>query len=73
MLTGNVVECDDTRGDHEFLQDVADAGDLVPVAITYVDGTVYQGRAVPSSEINYSNQAATLSFDMTGAGKFTPQ
>lgn len=72
-LTGVVVECDDARGDHEFLQDVADGNIFVPTAITYADGSVYQGSATISSELQHSNQSATASFDMMGQGKFTRQ
>lgn len=73
MLSGCVVECDDTRGDHEFLQDVADGNDFVPIAISYADATVYQGQAIISGELVQDNQTATAAFDMSGQGKFTKQ
>ena len=73
MLSGNVVSCDDSRGDHEFVQGVADGSEYVPCFITYVDGSVYQGRAQVEGEITHSAQNATLSFDLKGIGTFTRQ
>ena len=72
-LTGIVTECDDARGDHEFMQAIADGNDFVPIAITYADGSVYEGTAIVSGELQHSNQAATLAFDMMGQGTFARQ
>ena len=72
-LTGIVVECDDSRGDHEFLQEVANGNSFVPVAITYASGKSYQGSAIISGELQQSSQNATCGFDMMGEGEFTPQ
>lgn len=73
-LTGLVTECDDSRGDQEFLQDVADGNDFVPVAITYNTGTTYEGSAIITGEgPTFNNQTATAAFDMMGVGKFTLQ
>lgn len=72
-LTGLVVQCDDTRGDHEFLQEVKDGNDFVPTAVTYAGGQTYQGTAIITGELTYSSQSATCAFDMQGAGTFTKQ
>ena len=72
-LAGLVDECDDARGDHVFLQDVADGNEFVATAITYADGSVYQGDAIITGELQYANQSATASFDMMGQGVFTRQ
>jgi hypothetical protein len=72
-LTGIVTECDDARGDHEFVQALADGDEFVPTAITYADGSVYEGVAIVSGELQHSNQSATLSFDMMGQGTFARQ
>jgi len=63
-LSGVVVECDDDRGDHEFLQNFADSSTGEAVAITYASGNVYSGRMVISGELNSSSQKATASFDL---------
>lgn len=73
MLSGLVVECDDARGDQEFLQDVADGNEFEPTAIAYADGSVYQGSATIMGELQHSNQSGTASFDMAGQGVFTRQ
>lgn len=72
-LSSIVVENDQDRDDHEFVQSVADSNDFVPVAITYASGTTYQGRATVVGELQGSSQSATLSFDMQGEGKFVKQ
>jgi hypothetical protein len=73
MLTGIVVECDDVQNDHQFLQQIADGNEFVAMTITYASGVVYQGRATISSELQYSSQNATASFDLMGEGVFTKQ
>lgn len=72
-LTGLVVQCDDTRGDHEYLEGIKNGNDFVAVAITYASGVTYQGSAIITGELNYSSQASTCAFDMQGAGAFTKQ
>jgi len=73
MLGGMVVEVDDDRGDHEFLQNLANRNDFFPTAITYASGRTYQGRLQITSELQYSSQNATAGFDMAGPGTLTPQ
>jgi hypothetical protein len=72
-FTGIVVECDDARADQEFLQNVADGEALVPIAVTYASGIVYQGKGTISGELAASNQSATAAFDIMGEGTFTQQ
>lgn len=73
MLSGVVVEVDDARGDHEFLQELSDRNDFFPVAITYASGATYQGSLQITSELQYSSQNATAGFDMAGPGVLTRQ
>jgi len=68
-----VVECDDARGDLEFLQDLADGTEFFSTAITYADGGVWQGDMQITGELQHSNSAGTASFDMDGRGKLTRQ
>ena len=70
---GVVVECDDARADQEFLQDISDSEALVPIAVTYASGIVYQGKGTIVGDLSASNQSATASFDIMGEGKFTQQ
>lgn len=73
MLGGLTVECDDSRGDHEYLQQLADRNDYWPVAITYASGKVYQGSVQIVSELQVSNSNQTASFDLSGPGSLTAQ
>lgn len=72
-LAGVTVEVDDDRGDHEFLQDLANRNDFWPVAITYASGKTYQGRAQITGELQSSSQSATAGFDLSGPGVLTVQ
>ena len=65
MLSGMVVEVDDSRGDHEFLQNVSDNGNGEPCAITLASGVVWQGQMTITGELQYSTQNTTASFDLT--------
>jgi hypothetical protein len=72
-IAGVVVECDDSRGDHEFLQQVSDANDFTVFSYTLASGVTYQGRAIIVGELGHSSQNATCSFDVSGSGIFTQQ
>jgi len=72
-LDGLVVECDDSRGDHEYLQALSDRNDFFPFAITYASGIVYQGSAQITGELQVSSQNATAAVSLMGPGNMTPQ
>lgn len=72
-LDGVVVEIDDGRGDHEFLQEVADLNDFVTIAITYASGLTYQGSATLVGEFSASSQSATAPISLMGPGILTKQ
>lgn len=72
-ITGLTLEIDDSRGDHEFLQGLANQNDFFPIAITYASGVTYQGSAQIGGEFQASSQAATASVDLSGPGELTAQ
>ena len=72
-LSGVIIECDDSRGDHEFVQELADGVEDFACTITYANGETYQGTGSITSEVTQRNQAATIAFDLSGAGKLTKQ
>ncbi len=72
-LDGVVVEIDDSRGDHEFLQEVADFNDFVTIALTYASGITYQGSATIVGEFQASSQSATAPISLMGPGILTKQ
>lgn len=73
MLDGLTVEVDEDRADHEFLQEIADDPDFVPVTITFASGSTWQGRGTISGELQVSSQNATASFQLSGPGALTQQ
>jgi len=58
------VEIDDSQGDLEFLQGIADEGLPVPVVVTYAANVSYTGDLVLTGEIQKDENTglATLSF-----------
>lgn len=72
-LDGLTVECDDARGDHEFLQALSNRNDFFPVAITYASGRTYQGRAQIVGELQTSSTNATAAVSLMGPGELTLQ
>lgn len=72
-IDGLTVEVDDTRGDHEFLQDLSNAQDYFAISITYASGVVYQGTAIITGELQASSQSATAAVSLMGPGELTKQ
>jgi hypothetical protein len=72
-LDGLVVEVDDSRGDHEFLQQLSDSNDYYPIALTYASGEVYQGQGQIVGEMQASSQAATATVSLMGPQTLTKQ
>jgi len=72
-VTGIGVEIDDSRGDHEFIQDLADGNEDFPVALVYTSGSIYQGVGQIIGEPSKSTSGASLSLDLSGGGKLSAQ
>jgi hypothetical protein len=73
MVDGLTLSIDDDRGDHEFLQNLANATSTHVVAITYASGAVYQGQGTIVGEMQVSNQSTTASVSLGGGGVLTKQ
>ncbi len=72
-LTGLTLEIDDSRGDEEFLQEIADTPDFVPISITFASDVTYQGTGTITDDKEVSSQNATGSISLGGPGKLTKQ
>ncbi len=72
-IDGLTLECDDSRGDHTFLQDLADSPSFFAISITYASDITYQGTAQISGELTSSSQNATATVNLSGSGKLTRQ
>lgn len=72
-IDGAQVEVNDTRADAEFLQEIADGKEMVPITITFASGTSYQGRGTITGEIGWSSQNATATIVLEGEGTLTQQ
>jgi hypothetical protein len=73
LLDGLTLEVDDSRGDHEFLQDAADSPELFALSITYASDITYNGTAQITGEFQASSQSATIPVTFSGPGKLTRQ
>lgn len=68
-----VLSCDDAQGTQEFLQNIANRGVFVPIAISYASGERYQGSGIPVDEIMYDSENSTVSLSLRGTGTLTRQ
>lgn len=73
MIDGLTLSVDDSRGDHEFLQTLANRKDFFPISLTYASGSTYQGRAIITGELQASSQNATAAVSLSGPGILTRQ
>lgn len=72
-LEGVIIEIDDSRGDHEYIQELANSFDFFPVAITYASGITYSARAQIVGDFQASSQSATAPISLQGPGILTKQ
>ena len=73
MIDGLTIECDDSRGDHEFLQNLADKDEYFSVVITYASGVSYQGTMIITGDLQVSSQSATAEISLSGQDKLSQQ
>lgn len=72
-IEGVQVEINDARADAEFLQEIADAFDFVPITITMASGITYQGTGTVTDTVQSSSQNATASITLSGPGTLSQQ
>jgi hypothetical protein len=72
-IDGLTLEIDDDRADQEFLQDVSNRNDFVPLVISYASGADYQGTVQIVGETQVSSQNATAAVSFMGPGVLTKQ
>ena len=60
------VQTDDSRGDHEFLQELSNEGLPVPVVATYAANISYTGDLVISGEIAKDENTGLISLNFQG-------
>lgn len=72
-IAGLTINIDDSRGDQEFLQDLANQNDYFVLLLTYASGISYQGSAQLTGENPASSQAATAAINLMGPGLLTQQ
>lgn len=73
ILDGLTVEINDDRADHEFLQEIADGNDFVPITITLASGVTYQGTGTITGEMQMGTQASTAQLSLSGPDVLTQQ
>jgi hypothetical protein len=73
MLDGIAVEVNDDRGDAEFLQEIADGLEFVPISITFASGRTFQASGTVTGEVAASSQSATATVSLSGPGSMSQQ
>lgn len=72
-IDGLQLEVSDVRADHEFLQEIADSQEWVPITMTLASGITYQAQGTVSGELGSSSQSATAAVTLSGPGSLSPQ
>ena len=63
---GMEVSSDDVGQDLEYLQDISNAGDPVPVTLTLASGVTYSGSLSVEGEITKASSTGKIGFAMRG-------
>lgn len=73
QVDGLTLSIDDGRGDHEYLQALANRSDFWPVTVAYPSGEILQGTGQITGEFQVGSQAATGAVTLKGPGNLTRQ
>ena len=72
-VKGLVVEIDDSDGDLEFLQEVANHAYFDVFTITLVSGKTYQGKSTVVGDLAMGTASASAPVEFSGPGQLTLQ
>jgi hypothetical protein len=72
-IDGLQVQINDAQADAEFLQEIADGLDFVPIDMTLASGVTYQGSGTITDEVQSSSQNATATITLSGPGSLSQQ
>jgi hypothetical protein len=72
-LEGLQLSIDDDRGDHEYLQALANRKGFWPLNATYASGAVWQGDGQITGDLGHSSQTTTGPVNLMGIGTLTKQ
>lgn len=72
-LKGLTFECNENRGDHKAMQDLADRKTLFPISVTLAGGEVYAGLGQIVGDLKYSAKNATIDIEFAGEHKLEKQ
>lgn len=72
-LTDATLSIDDTNGDLEFLQNLANQNDFFAITITKASGEIYQGNGQIEGEVIAQSATTTAPVSMMGTATLTKQ
>lgn len=73
MVDGLQLSIDDTRGDQEFLQDLANRTSEYTCLVTYASGESYQGEGQITGDLQVSSMNTTGTVVLMGSGTLNKQ
>lgn len=73
MVSGLTLSIDDSRLDHEFLQELSDRNSDFAISVTYASGVIYSGKGQITGELQTGSQNQTGSLTLGGGGKLVAQ
>lgn len=72
-VDGLLIEIDHSKGDLEFVQSLADLKDFFVMTAELSNGSVYQGKAQITGDVQGSTQSATAAVTLRGPLSLTTQ
>jgi len=72
-ISGATLVIDDSKNDHQFLQDVVDGFEFVDIAVAMSNGDIYYGQGTIVEESERSVKSATMDVTASGPGRMTKQ
>lgn len=72
-LDGVTLSIDNSKGDLQFLQDVQDKKEEVPMSLTLADGSVYHGKGQIVGELKMQTMASTAAVALMGSKRLAKQ
>jgi len=72
-MGGLKLSLDDDRADQEFLQEIADSQEFVPITVTLVSGVTYQGNGTITDDLTFNTKDSTAEVSFMGPQALTQQ
>jgi hypothetical protein len=73
IISGVELQADDSQGDQEYVQELANSTDFFAISVTFASGITYQGSGQLVEEAKAASQTATMVVTLAGTGTLSAQ